>query len=106
MGGREHRESGEAEGASPPRLRWQSPCARATHARSLRPRVQKPLTSAPVELKVRVVSHPMQRYAVWFGGSMLTAVTHEFYRVCHTKAQYMEEGPRIARHNAVFQATM
>ena len=68
--------------------------------------MQKPLTSAPVELKVRVVSHPMQRYAVWFGGSMLTAVTHEFYRVCHTKAQYMEEGPRIARHNAVFQATM
>lgn len=30
----------------------------------------------------------------------------EFYRVCHTKAQYEEEGPRIARHNAVFSAAL
>ena len=30
----------------------------------------------------------------------------EFFRVCHTKAQYDEEGPRIARHNAVFSAQM
>ena len=44
-------------------------------------------------IDVNVVSHPFQRYAVWFGGSML-ASTHEFYRVCHTKAQYEEEGPR------------
>jgi actin-related protein 3 len=42
---------------------------------------------------------------VWFGGSML-ASTPEFMRVCHTKAQYMEEGPRIARHNPVFAVTM
>ena len=26
------------------------------------------------KLEVNVVQHPMQRYAVWFGGSMLTAV--------------------------------
>jgi len=47
----------------------------------------------------------MQRFAVWFGGSMLSS-TGEFFRVCHTKAQYDEEGPRIARHNAVFSAAM
>jgi actin-related protein 3 len=56
---------------------------------------------APAELKVRVHAHDMQRYAVWFGGSIL-ASQPEFGRVCHTKAQYMEEGPRIARHNPVF----
>eukprot|EP00753_Platysulcus_tardus_P020592 PLAT8259.1.p1 GENE.PLAT8259.1~~PLAT8259.1.p1 ORF type:complete len:418 (-),score=209.70 PLAT8259.1:139-1392(-) len=56
-------------------------------------------------LDVEVISHHMQRFAVWFGGSML-ASTPEFMRVCHTKAQYEEEGPRIARHNPVFNATM
>mmetsp|Transcript_1804 Transcript_1804/g.2459 ORF Transcript_1804/g.2459 Transcript_1804/m.2459 type:complete len:418 (-) Transcript_1804:208-1461(-) len=54
---------------------------------------------------VNVISHPMQRYAVWCGGSML-GVSQEFYRVCHTKKQYDEEGPRIARHNPVFSASM
>lgn len=57
---------------------------------------------APPEMKVKVHSHDMQRYAVWFGGSMLSASQAEFKRVCHTKQQYFEEGPRIARHNAVF----
>lgn len=56
-------------------------------------------------IDVNVVSHHMQRYAVWFGGSML-ASTPEFYRVCHTKEQYDEYGPSIARHNAVFTAQM
>lgn len=63
---------------------------------------------APEPMKVRVHSHEirdMQKYAVWYGGSML-ASTPEFYRVCHTKAQYQEEGPRIARHNAVFNIGM
>lgn len=59
----------------------------------------------PPEIEVNVVSHHMQRYAVWFGGSML-ASTPEFYRVCHTRAQYEEEGPRIARHSPVFSASM
>lgn len=91
-------------------------------------------------IDVNVVSHPMQRYAVWFGGSMLASTVRliqlvnllfnlsiqpfnhltnslqidltllhlqpEFYRVCHTKAQYEEEGPRIARHSPVFSASM
>ena len=52
------------------------------------------------------LAHPLlQRFAVWFGGSMLAA-TAEFGRVCHTKAQYDEIGPSIARHNAVFSAAM
>lgn len=56
-----------------------------------------------VPLAVNVISHHMQRYAVWFGGSML-ASTPEFYKVCHTKKQYDEVGPSIARHNPVFGA--
>lgn len=52
---------------------------------------------------VNVISHHMQRFAVWFGGSML-ASTPEFYKVCHTKAQYEEVGPSICRHNPVFNA--
>lgn len=56
-----------------------------------------------VPLAVNVISHHMQRYAVWFGGSML-ASTPEFYNVCHTKKQYDEIGPSIARHNPVFGA--
>lgn len=55
----------------------------------------------PVEVKV--ISHNMQRYAVWFGGSML-ASTDEFFKVCHTKAQYDEIGPSICRYNPVFGA--
>eukprot|EP01120_Amphizonella_sp_Union-15-10_P012938 TRINITY_DN58_c0_g1_i1.p1 TRINITY_DN58_c0_g1~~TRINITY_DN58_c0_g1_i1.p1 ORF type:complete len:443 (-),score=94.07 TRINITY_DN58_c0_g1_i1:110-1438(-) len=57
-----------------------------------------------VPLEVKVITHNMQRYAVWFGGSML-ASTPEFYKACHTKAQYDEVGPSICRHNAVFGAT-
>ncbi|CAG5122234.1 unnamed protein product [Candidula unifasciata] len=55
----------------------------------------------PKPIDVNVVSHHMQRYAVWFGGSML-ASTPEFYQVCHTKADYDEYGPSICRHNPVF----
>jgi len=55
----------------------------------------------PKPIDVQVISHQMQRYAVWFGGSML-ASTPDFYQVCHTKAQYEEFGPSICRHNPVF----
>ena len=57
----------------------------------------------PTPVDVKVISHLMQRYAVWFGGSMLSS-TGEFYSVCHTKAKYDEVGPSICRHNAVFGA--
>jgi len=54
-------------------------------------------------VEIKVISHGMQRYAVWFGGSML-ASTDEFFRVCHTKQQYDEIGPSICRYNPVFGA--
>lgn len=59
----------------------------------------------PPAIDVNVISHHMQRYAVWFGGSLI-ASSPEFHRVCHTKAQYDEEGPRIARHSPVFSASL
>lgn len=55
----------------------------------------------PKPMEVEVVSHHMQRFAVWFGGSML-ASSPEFYSVCHTKQEYEERGPSICRHNPVF----
>eukprot|EP00276_Gloeochaete_wittrockiana_P017577 CAMPEP_0184333630 /NCGR_PEP_ID=MMETSP1089-20130417/2591_1 /TAXON_ID=38269 ORGANISM="Gloeochaete wittrockiana, Strain SAG46.84" /NCGR_SAMPLE_ID=MMETSP1089 /ASSEMBLY_ACC=CAM_ASM_000445 /LENGTH=436 /DNA_ID=CAMNT_0026657539 /DNA_START=72 /DNA_END=1378 /DNA_ORIENTATION=+ len=57
----------------------------------------------PQAIDVNVVTHKMQRYAVWFGGSML-ASTPEFFSVCHTREQYQEHGPSICRHNPVFGA--
>lgn len=57
----------------------------------------------PKPMEVNVITHHMQRYAVWFGGSML-ASTPEFYKVCHTKKDYDEVGPSICRHNPVFGA--
>mmetsp|Transcript_18305 Transcript_18305/g.30741 ORF Transcript_18305/g.30741 Transcript_18305/m.30741 type:complete len:418 (-) Transcript_18305:215-1468(-) len=54
------------------------------------------------ELEVNVLSHQMQRFAVWFGGSVL-ASTPEFYTACHTKADYEEYGPNICRTNPVFR---
>ncbi|PHU17849.1 Actin-related protein 3 [Capsicum chinense] len=54
----------------------------------------------PVE--VNVVSNPIQRYAVWFGGSVL-ASTPEFFAACHTKTEYEEYGASICRTNPVFK---
>jgi len=58
----------------------------------------KALPVVPIEVKV--ISHKMQRYAVWFGGSMLSS-TAEFYKACHTKAQYEEHGASICRYNSL-----
>eukprot|EP00477_Mikrocytos_mackini_P000194 GAHX01000205.1.p1 GENE.GAHX01000205.1~~GAHX01000205.1.p1 ORF type:complete len:394 (-),score=78.50 GAHX01000205.1:34-1215(-) len=51
--------------------------------------------------KARVITHSKQRYAVWFGASILGKVP-QFANNIHTKQQYEEVGPRIARYNAVF----
>ncbi|KAF3836677.1 hypothetical protein F7725_029235 [Dissostichus mawsoni] len=64
-------------------------------------RVQRDLKRVPKPMEVQVVTHHMQRYAVWFGGSML-ASTPEFSQVCHSKKDYDEIGPSICRHNPVF----
>ncbi|KAE8687956.1 Actin-related protein 3 [Hibiscus syriacus] len=58
------------------------------------------IKAKPVE--VNVVSHPIQRFAVWFGGSVL-ASTPEFFAACHTKAEYEEHGASICRVNPVFK---
>jgi len=53
-------------------------------------------------IEVNVVTHPFQRFAVWFGGSMLASQA-EFRSFFHTKAEYEEKGASIARSNPVFQ---
>ena len=58
-----------------------------------------PATAQAVD--VNVLTHPMQSYAVWFGGSVL-GMMPEFHSVCHTKADYEERGPSVCRTNAVF----
>lgn len=35
--------------------------------------------AAPPSVEVNVVSHPLQRYAVWFGGSMLASTVMLFF---------------------------
>ncbi|KAF8591676.1 Actin/actin-like protein [Ramaria rubella] len=50
---------------------------------------------------VNVISHKRQRYAVWFGGSLLASLP-DFYSYCHTKADYEEVGPSICRRYAIF----
>ncbi|KAH0877146.1 hypothetical protein HID58_064540 [Brassica napus] len=52
------------------------------------------ITSQPVE--VNVVSHPVQKFAVWFGGSVLSS-TPEFFASCRTKEEYEECGASICR---------
>lgn len=50
---------------------------------------------------VQVISHKKQRYAVWFGGSLL-AQTAEFKSYCYTKSEYDEYGPGIVRNFSLF----
>jgi len=62
------------------------------------------LTGSTLELKeteVKVIKHRMQRFAVWFGGSMLGALP-QFFEMAHTREQYNEQGPSVARNNPVF----
>jgi actin-related protein 3 len=53
--------------------------------------------------EVNVITHPFQRFAVWFGGSMLASQA-EFVSFFHTKAEYEEKGPSICRSNPVFNS--
>jgi actin-related protein 3 len=45
------------------------------------------------DVDVNVVTHYNQRYAVWFGGSVLASM-ESFQSACHSKADYEEHGPR------------
>lgn len=52
-------------------------------------------------LEVNVISHKMQRYAVWYGGSLLGSLP-DFYSYCYNKQDYEEHGPSIVRKFSVF----
>ena len=52
-------------------------------------------------LDVNVISHRMQRYAVWYGGSLLGSLP-DFYSFCYNKHDYEEHGPSIVRKFSVF----
>lgn len=52
-------------------------------------------------MEVNVISHKMQRYAVWYGGSLLGSLP-DFYNYCYTKADYEEHGPSIVRRFSIF----
>ena len=49
-----------------------------------------------------VAQNLVQRYAVWFGGSVLGSHA-EFGRIAHSREKYLEYGPSICRHNSIFQ---
>ena len=56
---------------------------------------------APKPLKVTVAQNMVQRYAVWFVGSVLGSSDH-LPKICHSREEYMERGPSICRHNPLF----
>jgi len=49
-----------------------------------------------------VAQNMVQRYAVWFGGSVLGS--NDAFRGYKTREQYAEHGPKICRNNAIFGA--
>lgn len=48
-----------------------------------------------------VFQNIVQRYAVWFGGSVLGSHPN-FAQLCKSREMYEEYGPSICRHNAIF----
>lgn len=77
--------------------------------RQLQKRVDKRMeqftqaTGEDSSIECNVFQNIVQRYAVWFGGSVLGA--HEnFPRVCKSREDYAEYGPQICRHNAIFNS--
>lgn len=54
------------------------------------------------ELYADLESPALQRYAVWFGGSLL-GVSPGFSSLLISKADYYECGPGVTRSNAVYR---
>ena len=52
-----------------------------------------------------VFQNIVQRYAVWFGGSVLGS-HQNFPMLCKSREMYEEHGPAICRHNAIFGQDM
>jgi actin-related protein 3 len=65
---------------------------------------EKIIGNKPTPIEVTVSQNMVQRYAVWFGGSVLGS-NPGFSNICHSKADYEEHGPSICRHNSVFTAS-
>jgi hypothetical protein len=47
-----------------------------------------PEVVSPPAVEVSVISHHMQRYAVWFGGSMLTSTVRQLCELCIVLSSY------------------
>lgn len=69
--------------------------------RDMRQLVKDRLGERAGKMEVNVVSHERQRYAVWYGGSVVGS-SPQFNQIAISKAQYDEEGPSICRRNAMF----
>ena len=62
-------------------------------------------SGASDSMSCSVSQNIVQRYAVWFGGSVLGSHPN-FPSLCKTREMYEEYGPSICRHNAIFGAEM
>lgn len=63
---------------------------------------QSALEFKTTPIDVNVVSHKKQRYAVYYGGSLL-ASTEQFHTLAHDKKAYEEYGPSLFRESKVIQ---
>ncbi|KAL4419507.1 hypothetical protein ABPG77_002293 [Micractinium sp. CCAP 211/92] len=70
--------------------------------RDLRRAVEERTAGAGSAVQVCVRSHPMQRYAVWYGASLL-GLSEGFANTVVTRQQYQEHGPSVVRHNVVYR---
>lgn len=52
-------------------------------------------------MRCNVFQNMAQRYAVWFGGSVLGS-NENFHMICKSREQYAEYGPSVCRFNSVF----
>jgi actin-related protein 3 len=61
------------------------------------------ITGTDESIDCNVFQNIVQRYAVWFGGSVLGAHDN-FSKICKSREDYAEYGPSICRHNALFNS--
>jgi actin len=66
---------------------------RTTLFSGLQQRIEKEVTDlAPPTMKIRVIASEQRKYAVWFGGSILSSLV-TFPQMVITKDEYQESGP-------------
>jgi actin-related protein 3 len=69
---------------------------------NLRLKPYNDLTGNKETIDVQVSQNIVQRFAVWFGGSILGS-NPNFAQICHSREAYFEHGPSICRNNALFR---